>query len=225
MTGKFIVLEGIDGSGLTTQARLLAEAFARTDPPVKVHVTKEPSDGPIGVQVRQVLSGRVTVPPHALALMFAADRLDHLEHAVLPRLADGVHVICDRYYLSSLAYQALHAEMGWVAGINAHCRVPDLTIFLKVPVGESVRRISAGRFGRELFEADDTLVRVRSHYLRLLTGLVAFGEQVVSIDGARSRADVFDDVRRAVMSALQAPAAPARALAELGRFWSQAEGA
>jgi dTMP kinase len=112
MKGHFIVFEGIDGAGTTTQSRLLQETLTRDNVPI--HLTAEPSDGPIGLIIRQILGGRIVVkgmsglrPPRwpTMALLFAADRLDHLESEILPNLADGITVLSDRYVYSSLLYQ------------------------------------------------------------------------------------------------------------------------
>src|SRR5688572_15881873 len=112
--GSFIVLEGVDGAGTTTHTKILTETLRKRGLPV--HPTREPSDGPIGVLLRQMLTGRVVVPglhgPRppswtTMALLFAADRVDHVEAEILPNLMDGVSVISDRYVHSSVAYQSI----------------------------------------------------------------------------------------------------------------------
>ena len=111
--GNFIVFEGIDGSGTTTQAALLRSRFEQQGLPA--HVTAEPSAGPIGTQIRQILSGRLVVPRsgsqssfdwQTMALLFAADRHDHVRAEIEPNMIDGVNVICDRYLYSSVIYQS-----------------------------------------------------------------------------------------------------------------------
>jgi len=128
--GLFVVLEGIDGAGTTTQAERLCAALRAED--VRATVTREPSDGPIGTLIRQALTGRVSLPngggplnAHTLALLFAADRADHLEAQVLPCVDRGDVVLCDRYVLSSLAYQGASLPLDWVEGINAFASPPD----------------------------------------------------------------------------------------------------
>ena len=154
--GRFIVFEGIDGSGTTTQATLAAAAL-RADG-FRVLQTREPSDRPIGMLIRQALQGRVGLPVSGgpltegtLALLFAADRLDHLEAEILPALRPGQLVICERYLLSSLAYQGAACSIDWVEQINAGAISPDLTIFLDVKPGEASRRRAARGSARELF--------------------------------------------------------------------------
>ena len=120
--GRFIAIEGIDGSGTTLQTRLLADWLAARGHTVLE--TREPSHGPIGVLVRERLSVRsAPLEPAALALLFAADRLDHLAREVVPAIARGAVVLSDRYLLSSLAYQSLDCDAAWVRE-----RVEDLTL-------------------------------------------------------------------------------------------------
>src|SRR4051812_35922446 len=104
--GRLIALEGVDGAGTTTQAQRLAVLLG-----ARAHVTREPSGGPLGQLLRQLLSGaHADLDPAAVALLFAADRLDHLSREVEPALARGQHVITDRYLLSSLAYQTVDGD-------------------------------------------------------------------------------------------------------------------
>ena len=119
--GRFFVIEGLDGAGTTTQVHLLHRRLraCRT-----VHLTREPSDGPAGLQIRLVLENRVKVDPAVLAALFAADRMDHLYHeegGILARLARGSDVITDRYYLSSLAYQGMNQDWDWLWDMHARC--------------------------------------------------------------------------------------------------------
>ena len=150
--GRFIVIEGIDGAGTTTQARRLGERLREAGR--KVHVTAEPSGGAIGALVRQVLSGRLRgrapdgpFDAEALALLFAADRLDHARAEIEPALQAGIDVVSDRYTLSSLAYQSLTTgDARWVDQVNARAPAPDVTILLRVvPAVAFARRRSASR--------------------------------------------------------------------------------
>jgi dTMP kinase len=154
-TGRFVVLEGIDGSGTTTQAARLADRLRATSVPVRA--TREPSDGPVGTLVRQVLTGRIVSPGGrapgwaTMALLFAADRMDHVESEIEPFLQQGGVVISDRYDASSLAYQSVssgtHAgeAVTWIRTLNRHARRPDLTIVLDVsPEIAAERRLRRG---------------------------------------------------------------------------------
>ncbi len=186
--GRFFVLEGLDGAGTTTQAALLGAWLGRSGR--KVHLTAEPSRGPVGTEIRHVLSGRLRGPggadfdPGALALLFAADRLDHWHAEIRPRLEGGTDVVSDRYVLSSLAYQAVSTgDAAWVAAINARAPAPDLTIFLRVRPSVALRRRFAAATEREIFEVPAFQRRVAQAYGRALRSRVAAGERVAEVDG------------------------------------------
>jgi dTMP kinase len=202
--GLFVVLEGIDGVGTTTHTRRLVSSLAGRGLPV--HATREPSDGPIGVQIRQILSGRLVVPGLSgprppswttMALLFAADRLDHIESTVTPNLMDGVTVVSDRYYHSSVAYQSITGgsspeTIEWVKTINRHARVPDLTLVLDVPDSISEAR-RAARTGRaEIYDDADLQRRLAAFYRSLPQHFP--GERIEFIDANRPVDVVAQDI-------------------------------
>lgn len=199
--GALIVIEGIDGAGTTTQTEMLLQWLQRTGIPSLA--TREPSDGPVGVVARQHLGRKVDLAsPEAEALAFAADRMDHVASEVAPALAKGITVVADRYYLSSLAYQALSCDLAWVREINRFALRPDLTVFLEVPVDVGVERFS-GRTVLERFEDDrGELVRVVQRYEAAMAALRADGEEITVVDGTRSPADVHADIVRLVAAVL-----------------------
>jgi len=174
--GHFIVIEGIDGSGTTTQCALLAGRLTRKGLPI--HTTREPSDGPIGVLIRQILTGRVVVPAThgtrppswaTMAALFAADRLDHLEAEILPNLNDGVSVICDRYDHSSVAYQTVSSGGGadvssWVLELNRRARRPDLTLVLDVDPQIAAARRGTRSTSPELYEVSEMQAELAKFY-------------------------------------------------------------
>ena len=176
--GLFIVFEGIDGAGTTTQCRLLADRLRSEAPDRPVHETAEPSGGPIGTQIRHVLKERVVATTalglrqpfdrKALALLFAADRLDHVACEIEPLVEAGWVVMSDRYVLSSLTYQGMDAPPVWVAAINRFAPAPDLMIFLEVSPEDAWKRIRAARPGREIFETPETLATVAGAYRDML---------------------------------------------------------
>jgi dTMP kinase len=193
-TGRFIVLEGIDGSGTTTQALRLAEAL-RADGH-EVLSTHEPSDGPIGVVLRQALTRRlVGLSDRVLALLFAADRLHHLAAVVEPALAEGKVVVSDRYVLSSLAYQGMRLPLAWVESLNAAARRPDLTLYLDVDARTAAGR-RRGRGGAvELFDADEVQRAVARAYGRVIRKHTRT-QRVVRVEGGGSA----DEVAAAVLA-------------------------
>jgi dTMP kinase len=199
--GRFIVLEGLDGAGTTTQARLLGDALRAAGR--RVHVTAEPSPGPAGALVRQILTRRVAgagregFDPAALALLFAADRLDHVAAEIAPKVADGVDVISDRFTLSSLAYQGLTTgDMGWVDVLNARAAVPEVTLFLRVRPAVSFRRRQAVTADREIFEVSAFQRRVAQAYDRAIAHLRDRGQPIVELDGEAP----IEAVARAVLA-------------------------
>jgi dTMP kinase len=164
----FLVIEGLDGAGTTTQVRLLADALRAAGR--SVAETREPSDGPIGVQIRQALRRRLTrsdgerLAPETIALLFAADRIDHLVDEVEPALERGRVVVSDRYVHSSIAYQGAENDVDWVVSINARARVADLVIHLDTPVEECLVRIRSRGGEAELFEHRSFLEAVAQGY-------------------------------------------------------------
>lgn len=201
MKGRLIVLEGLDGAGTTTQVKRLVEHLNAHG--TRAHATREPSDGPIGGLLRQMLTGGHAIPGQKLGqstfgLLFAADRLDHLQREVEPQLAAGVVVVSDRWYHSSLAYQGTGAERDWIATLNARARRPDLTIFLEVrPEVAAKRRVDAGRV-QELFEDLRMQEEVAAGYKATIAELRAQGERIESIDGEASPDVVFDAIVKLV---------------------------
>ena len=190
-SGLFIVLEGIDGSGTTTQSRLLAEWLRSLGH--EVVLTAEPTRRPIGALIRQILQGRLTddrgqplqADETTMAFLFAADRSDHMASIVLPALAAGRIVVSDRHYLSSVAYQSLGVEMAWVEALNARFRRPDLTVFLDIePAGGLARKQRQGN-AAERYEQAATLERVRANYLAAIAHAHGAGERVECLDAAR----------------------------------------
>jgi dTMP kinase len=168
--GRFIVVEGIDGAGTTTQARELGLALQRSGIPTLV--TCEPSRGPIGAFVRSLLVGAADRPRldwAAMALAFAADRLDHVACEIEPALDRGECVISDRYDLSSLIYQSATAPVGedvlpWIRAINQRARRPDLTLVLDISADVAASRRHARGGEAELFEGLELQRRLAALY-------------------------------------------------------------
>lgn len=191
--GRFIVIEGIDGAGTTTQAARFADRLRAEDPERPVRVTREPSDGPIGSLIRQVLTGRIVVPGGrapgwaTMALLFAADRMDHVEADIEPVLAEGGVVISDRYDASSLAYQSVSSGRGgeqaveWIRELNKHARRPDLTIVVDLPSDlAAVRRESRGE-PAQLYEQNEVQRALAEFYRELPRHMPK--DSIVIVDG------------------------------------------
>ena len=208
--GLFIALEGIDGSGTTTQLGRLAARLGSQGR--RVHATREPSEGPVGRLLREILLGGHRGPDGApvdglaMALLFAADRRDHLRREIEPALAAGMDVITDRYLLSSLAYQSEEAARDWVEALARDLRPTDLTLLLDVPVSvAAARRHAAGR-STERYDEDGMQARVAANYRRLAAAAAASRRPVVILDGSRPIDEVTDAIAREVASLIAAPA-------------------
>jgi dTMP kinase len=196
---RLLVLEGLDGAGTTTQAKRLVEHIRTAGG--QAHLTREPSDGPIGRLIREMLVGKHAIADRQIAqstfgLLFAADRMDHLQREVEVQLAAGAIVVSDRWYHSSLAYQGTGADRDWIAALNARARRPDLTIFLEVrPEIAAQRRVAAGRV-QELFEDVRMQEEVAAGYRATITELTAQGERIEIVDGEAPPDDVFAAIVR-----------------------------
>lgn len=214
--GKLIVFEGLDGSGQTTQAHLLTEWFSEKRNQL-AYYTKEPTEGPIGALLKLALRHRLgtnsqkTLGPLdevTMALFFAADRADHLHNEIIPKLKDGIHVIADRYYLSSLAYQSVVADYEWIKEMNRHATKPDLTIFLDVLPSICVRRMQEQRWHVELYEDQRNLERVRDNYISSIGKLRNQGERIESINGEQPVKDVHKEIVQLVKNFFRSLSTP-----------------
>lgn len=201
----FIALEGIDGSGKSTQAKMLSEKFSAEG--YKVYTTFEPTDRFIGSSIRNILKGNIKADERTIAALFAADRLDHLlneENGILKKLGEGYTVITDRYYFSSYAYHGTHMDMDWVIASNemsAKLLKPDINIFIDVSPEVSMQRISANRQITELYETHENLQNVREKYFEAFEKLKE-QEKIFIINGNQSpeviNADIWKELQKMV---------------------------
>ena len=200
--GLFIVIEGVDGAGTTTQVAALANMLKQRR--WAVRETREPSTGPVGALLRLCLSGRLVSPGQlgmrapnwkTMALMFAADRMDHIEAEIDPLLEEGVCVISDRYYHSSVAYQSRTASdtsgaIAWIRSINSQARKPDLTLVLDVPADQAkARRRLRGA------QAERAMQHAAGAAFHLAGGAAGEGQQQQALR-VRARLDQARDARR-----------------------------
>jgi dTMP kinase len=202
--GRFIVLEGLDGAGTTTQLERLSAALRAEGH--SVLATREPSNGPIGTMIRQILTGRLLLPggagpmaPETIALLYAADRTDHLKAEVLPALEAGKIVISDRYVLSSLAYQGASLSMAWVEAANGYAVSPDLTLFVHVSPAVAAQRRAARGGAKELFEEDALQRKIARQYEEAIRRRES-QERIVRIDGEQP----VEKVTEAALAEIQA---------------------
>lgn len=195
--GRFIVLEGLDGAGTTTQSALLA-SHLRTAGRTVIE-THEPTDGLVGRLIRSALRREPgAVHLDTLPWMFAADRSDHLTRLVQPSVDAGIDVISDRYLHSSLAYQSTQRPFEQIWSLNEHFRVPDLTVFVHISVEVGLSRIQRRGAVREVFEERDRLEAIAVQYERVFERVQGRGDRVVRVDGEAS----IEDVHRRIVAAL-----------------------
>ncbi|MGA2308269.1 MAG: dTMP kinase [Candidatus Bathyarchaeia archaeon] len=187
--GVFICVEGLDGCGKTTQAKLLVRRLRRSCDAI---YTAEPSSGKIGRFIKKHwLHGDKRGSGVVEALLFAADRFEHVENTVLPALKRGRIVVSDRYVYSSLAYQgATGLELEWIERINEHAVRPDLAIFIDVEPETVVQRLKPRK---SVMENLETQRKVREVYVEF----VEKGE-LVRVDGSKSKGEVALDLATVV---------------------------
>ena len=180
--GIFICIEGLDGSGKTTQAKILAKKINNAI------YTTEPSKGLIGNYIRKsYLYSKKRLSPFVEALLFAADRIEHLESEIIPALNEGTTVICDRYVFSSLAYQgASGISLDWIETINKAILYPDLAIFIDVEPEKSMRRLNSKK---SLMENLQTQIKVRDIYLKFVED-----KKLTLVNGDNTKTKVTEDL-------------------------------
>ena len=195
MKGTFVCIEGLDGCGKTTQAKLLVEKLQRS---YSAMYTAEPSEGKVGDFIRKsILYGEKRSTSLAEALLFAADRVEHVENEVLPALRQGKLVISDRYIYSSLAYQgAAGLSLEWIQSINQYALRPELAIFIDVDPRAVMQRLKPVKSFMENLE---TQQRVRQMYLKF----VEKGD-LIRIDGNKPKHLVAEELQRVVLNFLNA---------------------
>ena len=199
--GVFIAFEGIDGSGKSTQIKLLAKKLASLG--IKCFETKEPTDLPVGALIRKILTGKASADNRVTAALFTADRLDHLlneKEGILKLLNNGTSVLTDRYYFSSYAYQSVDADMDWIIDCNrlsSQILKPAVTVFLDIPVKTALERVDSRGEARELFEKEERLTQVREKYFEAFEKL-ADTENIVIIDADCGAAEAAERVWNAV---------------------------
>jgi dTMP kinase len=194
---RFIVLEGVDGAGTTTQLRNIEKALARGGLP---HWTSsEPTEGPVGRLIRRVLAGEIGARPGTLAHLFAADRYEHLygPGGIVERTGRGEIVVCDRYVFSSMAYQGIACGPELPLALNAPFPLPELLLFFDVEPTISMDRIGS-RGSREIYESLPFQEKVRKAYEETLAGFAATPMRLVRVDARLPP----DEVERAVLDGL-----------------------
>jgi dTMP kinase len=198
----FIAFEGIDGSGKSTQVKLLTEHLKQAGH--KVYYTFEPTDSPIGSLIRNILNHRIEADHRTIAGLFVADRLDHLLNkscGILKKLDEGYTVITDRYYFSSYAYHGTHMPLEWVIEANAlsaELLRPDINIYLDITAERGIDRLNEGRNAVDLFENIENLKKVRNTYFEAFEKLKE-KEKIFITNADRSPELIAEDIWNEVL--------------------------
>ncbi|MBV6453423.1 MAG: Thymidylate kinase [Bacteroidia bacterium] len=202
----FIALEGIDGSGKSTQARLLNKNLSERG--FKTYLTNEPTDHRVGKLIRSIFSHETEANQHTIAALFVADRLQHIlddKNGLLQKLKEGYSVICDRYYFSSYAYHSVFVDMDWVIQINKICAElikPDITIFIDADPEICMQRLKDKRHSLEMYETLDNLKKVRENYFKAFDKLKS-SEQIVIVNGNNTEGQIAVEIEEIVRRTLK----------------------
>ncbi len=190
MPGKFIVFEGLDGAGITTQATLLRNNLISKGK--EALLTKEPTEGLIGGIIKSSLRKEWNTDPMTLQMLFAADRSHHLKTEIEPAMKKGKIVICDRYILSSLIFGSLGVSVGILKQLNAEFRKANLTFIIDTHPRICIERMKKARHHVELFEDEQKLEQIRRNML----SLKSYFPDTYVIDGNRSAEEIMKDIMK-----------------------------
>ncbi len=187
--GKFIVFEGLDGSGQSTQAEKLYKFFRQTG--CSVILTKEPTENSrAGRKIRKVLRKEIRIEPDELQRLFVQDRKEHLKTLIKLALEERKYVISDRYFLSTCAFGGIDLDIEGLIKLNNDFILPDITFYLDVSPEISLERIGKRGQGFEFFEEKKKLTKVRQNYKKLIERF----PNIHLIDGRPSKESVFKEI-------------------------------
>ncbi len=186
----FIVVEGLDGCGKTTQGKAINNWLIQEGR--ETLLTGEPSNNQIGLFLREVLMGVQKTDPKTLALLFTADRYWHLEKEVKPALNEGKIVVMERYVNSTIAYQAAQGvERKWIREVNRFAIKPDLTLFLDMKPEIAAQRADSG----EIFENREFQEKVYVEYMKL--------KDMIIVEADKTREQVFHEIKEVIEPLLE----------------------
>ena len=188
-----IAIEGLDGSGLSTQSNLLRDFLIKKG--YQVILTKEQTDNAIGGLIKSILKKEFAVSPLGLQLLFAADRAHHLASEIEPALKQNKIVISDRYIFSSLAFGSPEVDLEFLKQINSKFRKPDITFIIDTKPETCLERIKKTRFHLELHEEKEKLEQTRKNYLSLKD----YFPNVFVIDGNGTIEEVEKNIQKIVL--------------------------
>lgn len=192
----FVVIEGLDGSGTTTQLNNLTDYLTSNN--IKHKRTFEPTDMKTGLFLRKVLSGEIPLEQETIAYLFAADRNEHIygkQNGVISQLKDNQYVICDRYLFSSIAYQSIGADSHLVMDLNSRFPLPEYLIFVDVPVEECQRRLKLRDSQKDIYDDMDYQKKVLQYYRESIEYFKDSDMKVIHIDGTKSPIEITKEIQ------------------------------
>ncbi len=194
---KFIVFEGIDGSGKSTISNMLYDKInSQTG---NIYRTFEPTNSPIGSVIKNILNNKIKSDDKTIGALFLADRLHHIQNTtsgILKHLNEGTHVISDRYYYSSYAYHVPMLSMNWVIDANKVCADllrPDIVFYIDISANESMKRLKASRQFLDIFETKEKMEQVKLNYTEAIKR-EGKKDNVIIINGHRTVNEIFQEV-------------------------------
>jgi len=200
--GKFIVFDGLDGSGMSTQASRIVDFLNDKKQKIRcghtgVYLTKEPTSSLIGGLIKSQLTHDWKSSNECLQLLFSADRAYHLGKEIIPLLESGVIVVCDRYFFSTVAFGAIKTkDFNWLLGLQKNFLLPDLIFILKVSPKICIERIKKERFEATLFEKEETLEEVWENFQKLAR---KFKNRAFVINGERPVDKITNDIIKIIV--------------------------
>lgn len=197
-SGKFVVIEGLDGSGKSAQADLVVDYLKYNGK--EVMATKEPTmDSEAGIKIKQALKKEIIIEPLELQKLYVQDRKEHLENIIIPALKEGKFVVSSRYAFSTFAYGHLDGlDVSYLVELNKEFILPDLTIIIDVSSESCMVRISERGNGKELFEEKEKLEKVNQIYKKIPDMF----ENVVAVNGEKTIQEVFEDIKKVIVKIL-----------------------
>jgi len=189
--GKFIVIEGLDGSGKSAQVDLLAH-FLRQQGKDVLLKNEPTTESEAGIKIRKILKGEIKADPMERQKLFVQDRTEHLKNKIIPALKEGKFVVCSRYAFSTIAYgysDGLSVDL--LVNMNKDFLLPDATLLINVSPKECIRRIKARGQAIELFEREKKLIKVNEIYQKLPNMF----DNIFMVNGERSIEKVFEEIK------------------------------
>lgn len=191
----FIAIEGLDGSGTTTQLNQITQYLSNNN--IEHMRTFEPTDSKTGKFLRQVLSGEIPLEQETIAYLFAADRNEHIygkNKGIIAQLKNNSYVISDRYLFSSIAYQSLRADYNLVVNLNSRFPLPEFLIFVDVPVEECQKRLKMRDSQKDIYDDIDSQRQVLGYYRKSIELFKDSGMKVILINGTKKPHEITEEI-------------------------------